>query len=375
MIASQPVATSSKPVLAYKGSNGRLPRRNVLVKAATGTALYPPFIPPVIRDIGDAAAHAMISKMRREPVQVDSLAKQGEGSVRTAVVGPTGAALDEAGVPTDAPVMVMLHSFDSSSIEWRRLYPMLEQNAGMPVVAVDLIGWGFTDVQAWQRKPLMPLGADLKREHLEAFRQQQLGGRPVVLVGTSLGGTIAADYALAYPQAVKQLILIDAQGFTEGVKSPPRFLSWIGVAVLKTVWLRNQANQQAYHDKATFATEDAWKCGRLHTFLPGWQEANVAFISSGGYSLTEERIKQLSQPVLLLWGKSDEILPIPLADKWQAALSTRPQGSGSFMRVDIDRAGHSPHLERPDAVAEPILQFLTQQQQQQQREHEQVARV
>eukprot|EP00967_Tisochrysis_lutea_P120444 scaffold197515_cov30-Tisochrysis_lutea.AAC.1 len=52
-------------------------------------------------------------QMRREPVQVDSLAKQGEGSVRTAVVGPTGAALDEAGVPTDAPVMVMLHSFDS----------------------------------------------------------------------------------------------------------------------------------------------------------------------------------------------------------------------------------------------------------------------
>lgn len=31
-------------------------------------------------------------------------------------------------------------------------------------------------------------------------RQQQLGGRPMVLVGTSLGGTIAADYALAYPQ-------------------------------------------------------------------------------------------------------------------------------------------------------------------------------
>ncbi|KAF5838850.1 Alpha/Beta hydrolase protein [Dunaliella salina] len=257
----------------------------------------------------------------------------------------------------------------------------------MPVVAVDLIGWGFTDVQAWRRKPLMPLGADLKREHLEAFRQQQLGGRPMVLVGTSLGGTIAADYALAYPQAVKQLILIDAQGFSEGVKSPPRFLSRLGVAVLKTVWLRKQANQQAYHDKANFATDDAWKCGRLHTFLPGWLEANVAFISSGGYSLTEERIKQLSQPVLLLWGKNDEILPIPLADKWQAALSTRPQGSGSFVRVDIERAGHSPHLERPDAVAEPIIEFLMsqypskgqesqqQQQHQQQREQERVVQT
>jgi len=47
---------------------------------------------------------------------------------------------------------------------------------------------------------------------------------------------------------------------------------------------------------------------------------------------------QLPQPVLLLWGKNDEILPISLADKWQKALSTRPQGS-SFVRVDIERAG------------------------------------
>jgi len=48
---------------------------------------------------------------------------------------------------------------------------------------------------------------------------------------------------------------------------------------------------------------------------------------------------QLTQPVLLLWGKNDEILPVALADKWLAALSARPQGSGSVTRVDIDRAG------------------------------------
>jgi len=57
--------------------------------------------------------------MRREPVHVDSMAQQGEGDVRTAVVGPTGAALDEAGVARDAPVMVMLHGFDS---RWVRQY-------------------------------------------------------------------------------------------------------------------------------------------------------------------------------------------------------------------------------------------------------------
>lgn len=51
--------------------------------------------------------------MHREPVVLESLAAQGEGyPLRTAVVGPTGADLD-ASYPADAPVLVLIHSFDS----------------------------------------------------------------------------------------------------------------------------------------------------------------------------------------------------------------------------------------------------------------------
>lgn len=65
-----------------------------------------------------------------------------------------------------------------------------------------------------------------------------------------LGPTLAASFILQTksallrpPQAVTQLILIDAQGFSDGVKPAPRFLSWIGVAVLRTIWLRRQATE------------------------------------------------------------------------------------------------------------------------------------
>ena len=44
--------------------------------------------------------------------------------------------------------------------------------------------------------------------------------------------------------------------------------------------------QMAYHDRLRFATDDALRIGRLHTHLPGWEEANVAFMRSGGYSLS-----------------------------------------------------------------------------------------
>lgn len=56
----------------------------------------------------------------------------------------------------------------------------------------------------------------------------------MVLLGTSLGGTIALDFALAHPEAVAKLVLVDAQGFIDGigpVAKAPRFVASLGVQV------------------------------------------------------------------------------------------------------------------------------------------------
>ncbi len=44
----------------------------------------------------------------------------------------------------------------------------------------------------------------------------------------------------------------------------------------------------AYFDKARFATQDAMRVGRLHTHLPGWTDANIAFMRSGGYAISSK---------------------------------------------------------------------------------------
>jgi len=81
----------------------------------------------------------------------------------------------------------------------------------------------------------------------------------------------------------------------------------------------------------------------------GWLEANVAFIRSGGYSLSK-RISELRPDVLVLWGRHDEILSPSYAERFAEVLPD------STLRY-LERSGHSPQLEEPDAMADIILDW------------------
>jgi pimeloyl-ACP methyl ester carboxylesterase len=70
------------------------------------------------------------------------------------------------------------------------------------------VGWGFTD-HAWiTQRPDQVISPDSKRQHLKAFIEQHLKGRPVVFVGASVGGAIAMDFTLHYPDLVSKLCLL-----------------------------------------------------------------------------------------------------------------------------------------------------------------------
>lgn len=90
-----------------------------------------------LKQIGDAATQASAQRMVRMPValRIPSL----PASISTAVVPPS--AVQDTTKAAKSPI-VMLHSFDSSCLEYRRLHPRLDQHH--PSYAVDLIGWGFT---------------------------------------------------------------------------------------------------------------------------------------------------------------------------------------------------------------------------------------
>ena len=137
-------------------------------------------------------------------------------------------------------------------------------------------------------------------------------GQPMAVLGTSIGGAVAIDFALHHPEAVVKLCLVDAQGFIDGLGPMPKapgcltkFLvrkarhhkksavvgQWsallevlgficqsalpglvtnaVSLQVQRSEWLRQLAASVAYFDKKRFATKDNMRIRRLHTFCPG----------------------------------------------------------------------------------------------------------
>ncbi|MEB3290131.1 MAG: alpha/beta hydrolase [Leptolyngbya sp.] len=254
---------------------------------------------------------------------------------------PTAYALAGSG---EDPIL-LIHGFDSSQLEFRRLWPRLAQRH--QTWAVDLLGFGFSD-----RTHCPQLSPGAIKQHLYAFWQQMIR-RPMVLVGASMGGAAAIDFALTYPEAVASLVLIDSAGFAAGpamgnLMVPP--LDSLATGFLRNAWVRRSISKSAYFDQA-LVTPDAELCAALHLDCPRWKEALIAFTKSGGYNFLNDKIASLTQPTLVVWGKQDRILGLRDADRFQQAI---PHSH----LVWIDACGHVPHLEKPQDTAEAIQTFL-----------------
>ena len=177
---------------------------NVFTMAAASV----PYAPPGSATVRDPTLRWALSRMHRQSVNVDGL-----GDVETCFYRTRPAAADKK------PTVLFFHGGDSTCLEWSSVIEKMEAD-GVDCVAVDWWTGGWTE-----RAPITAAiedGAapwDAIRKHLHAFWQQNLGGEPVHVVGTSMGGAVAIDFATSHPEAVAKLVLIDAGG--ESYAAPP----------------------------------------------------------------------------------------------------------------------------------------------------------
>lgn len=185
------------------------------------------------------------------------------------------------------------------------------------------------------------------RQHLHAFWEQEMGGVAVDLVGTSMGGAVAIDFATTHPEAVANLVLIDAGG--ESYAAPPPAITRALVHTGACAWLMSALALVQPR------VSQAGLLGSLHRAQPGWRDAYLAYLASGGYELRvgPERIRSIRQPTLVLWGADDPVLPV--AD---AAAFRRDLGPRCVDVVEFDGSKHSPHMDNPAAVEAALAPFL-----------------
>ncbi|KAJ7953908.1 alpha/beta-Hydrolases superfamily protein [Quillaja saponaria] len=297
---------------------------------------FPSFLPKEVEKIKDPLARKLAMRIERLPVPVSF----SESSIMSSCVKPS--------IQAQTNPVVLLHGFDSSCLEWRYTYPLLEEG-GLETWAVDILGWGFSDLG---KRP--SCAVESKREHFYQLWKSYIR-RPMILVGPSLGSAVAIDFAVNHPEAVEKLVLIDASVYAEGtgeLATLPRVMAYAGIYLLKSITLRLYVTYLAFRNISFSTCVDWTNVGRLHCLFPWWEDASVDFMNSGGYNVSSQ-IKKVKQKTLIIWGENDQIISNKLAVRLHSELSD------AILR-QIPDCGHLPHVERPSSVAKLILEFVLQ---------------
>jgi len=244
-----------------------------------------------------------------------------------------------------APV-VFLHGLGASMYAWRKNLGAVAA-AGFRVIAFDNRGFGLSD------KPPTPYdnGAYAR---LAIALMDSLRLADAVLVGHSMGGAIAADVAIEYPQRVRGLVLVGSVGL--GAREPLLFrmarwpvLGRVAIA-FRGRGFTGRLLRATYFDpgKVTEADVDQYYAPVAQ---PDYGRALLGALRQFRFDALEGRLDHIAAPTVVLWGEEDRWVPLGLG----RALAS---GVTRSAFLSVPHAGHSVQEEAPDEVNHLLIRFL-----------------
>ena len=239
------------------------------------------------------------------------------------------------------PPLLLLHGFDSSFLEFRRLVPLLREQ--FQLFIPDLFGFGFSP-----RPPQANYGPEAVLLHLESLLERLNADSPIGVIGASMGGAVAVELARRQPDTICALLLLAPAGLTGRPMPVPPLLDRLGAWFLGRPGVRRGLCRQAFADPDGQVGPPEEQIASLHLQCPGWAEALAAFARSGGFAGCGAPLPP--QPLHVIWGADDRILRPPLK---QAAETLLQHPAETF-----EACGHLPHIDQPQRVAERCLELL-----------------
>ncbi len=231
------------------------------------------------------------------------------------------------------PLLVLAPEFASN-----RWFPYHEALAArFQVFAPDHLGFGESERPEWLEGI-----DDLVFHYVDLL--DMLGLERVSIIGTSLGGWVAAELAVAHPQRVERLVLVGASGLkVDGVERFDVFVHPIEATLQHLFYDQSRVAQllptdlgpevivRGYHESTTLA--------RL-TWNPYMYNPKLA-----------RRLRRISAPTLILWGQEDAFLPPPHAEAYAQLI---PHATLTM----IPQCGHLVPFEQTDVFIKHVVAFL-----------------
>jgi pimeloyl-ACP methyl ester carboxylesterase len=266
-------------------------------------------------------------------------------------------ALLVAGPPLGtAPVVVLVHGIGDSSATWAEVAPELARTC--TVLAPDLLGHGASD----KPRADYSLGAFANgvRDLLVL-----LGVERATVVGHSLGGGVAQQFAYQYPQLCERLVLVSSGGLGAEVTPLLRAAALPGASLAIAVGARRAVRVPlvtAGRLAARAGLLDPADVDEVATIWTGLADRSTraAFLRTlrsvvdvrGQCVTARDRLYLAAEvPTLLVWGDRDPIIPVAHAEAVSAVLP------GARTEI-VPRAGHLPHRHDPAGFAALVAGFV-----------------
>jgi len=244
--------------------------------------------------------------------------------------------------------ILFIHGLGSSADRWLDIPDAISMY--YHTIAVDLIGFGGSD----KPKDVNYTIEQFSEFILEFIEKIGLSGddRKITLVGHSLGGYIAVDFAIRNKGLIEKLVLLDSSGFLKG--PTPLLEQYLNAAKYPSYdSVRNVFEQMVAQPWKVLPIIINIFITRINS--PGAKYPfESAYLNSTTTQIDLSRLKSIEDiPTLIIWGKSDNLIPIEYSEPFKQVFKN--------YRVElIEDAGHAPFVEKPAIICEILHSFLSQ---------------
>ena len=244
--------------------------------------------------------------------------------------------------------VVLLHGLGGSLYDWRHLIGPLSHRHR--VIALDLLGAGESEIPESED---YSIAAQARRVR---GLMDLLGVERGSLVGNSYGGGIALRMAQDWPERVDRMVLINSVCYPEEI---PTYVSLAKAPCAECIAeVLPLGKMTRWVLRNSYKTVEKLSEEELDTYVqelraPGRRRAIIQILRAVVPPNTTEfeaRIRVIRAPVLLLWGKEDETIPLKLGRRLARELP-------DAQLIELE-AGHVPNQECPEEVASLIGKFL-----------------